>query len=152
MSRLALLALMGTIATTAACLMPRPQPQGSGGGGSSGLAGLSQRGLRRCEIRPHLFASWDDPVTLPPSCPHEGWIRQIVRDIHEIDACLVQVVEIRIALEIGTRGEIRNVSVLDQIPAQARHCVEAGLRGWELAPAHKPGEILVVYRPATPDS
>jgi hypothetical protein len=78
-------------------------------------------------------------------------MRQVVRDIHELDGCL-QSPEVRILLEIDRHGTLTRVQLVpDPITGATsqwvRACVRDRLRGWEFAAAASSGTLLVVYRP-----
>lgn len=106
---------------------------------------------KQCTIYPHAFTSWQEPLKLPHLCPNEGWVRQVVRDIHELDACLdsagLAEVEVEVAFAIDTRGLVTTASALQPASQRARGCVEDVVWAWEFASALKASEMLVIYKP-----
>jgi hypothetical protein len=85
---------------------------------------------------------------LPPTCPSEGWVRQIVRDIGEVDACFSQSSEVRIALDIDQRGVVTRLSIAQLGSPDMRGCIAHTMLRWRFAPAARPGDLQVIYRPA----
>ncbi len=86
-------------------------------------------------------------MKLPPSCPYEGWVRQVVRDIHDIDRCTsAPGQELRIVLGIDKRGTVTAVEVTQPFSQEVQRCVNHTLRDWELTSADAAGSLLVVYR------
>jgi len=144
-SRLAFVVAVATLA--AGCLIPGfGSPKALENLHSSG--GSAGGGAKYCAVYPHLWTSWQAPVKLPPSCPYEGWVRQVVRDIHDIDGCTSdRDPELRIVLGIDKRGVLTSVDVTQPVSEDIRRCVNQALRGWELASAESAGSLLVVYRP-----
>lgn len=128
----------------AGCLLPGHGSPNEGGSGHSNVGSwLPGQGPRYCSVYPRQWTSWQDPVKLPPSCPYEGWVRQVVRDIHDVDGCATG--ELHVVLCIDKRGVLTSVDVTQPISQDTRQCVYRALRGWELAPAESPGSLLVVY-------
>jgi hypothetical protein len=142
------LALLASL-TTGCFLMPTDGPRGGASSGAGGVGTFGKKSAGRCMVHPHLFESWTDPVELPPSCTSEGWVRQVVRDIHEVDPCLdaPHVGEARFALGIDARGALTRVQLIEPSSETTRACIERSVGGWEFAPAAEAGELLVVYRP-----
>ncbi len=133
--------------------MGLPKLASSGSSGSSGGGGALWSGgtPRQCTIYPHAFTSWQQPLELSPACPNEGWVRQVVRDIHELDPCLQSMdrAEIEVAFAIDTRGFVTIASALAPAPQHARRCVVSIVSTWEFASARKASEMLVIYKPRT---
>ncbi|MBA3392230.1 MAG: hypothetical protein H0T89_06280 [Deltaproteobacteria bacterium] len=149
--------LCGLVILATGCLMPRPQPAsgsggGGGGGGWSGLFNARDGGSGRCVIHVRGVRSLDPSSGRPPSCPSEGWLRQIVRDIPTVDRCVDGYLdpEVNVILEIGARGRVIRVSIERPTTPEARRCIVDALWGWEFAPAPEAGELRVVYRPDPP--
>lgn len=149
MPRLATLAMISIIAAMASgCFFLQPGYPHQFGSLSSGDR-LGTRSPSYCAVRPDEFTSWTDHFDAPPQCPSEGWIRQVVRDIHELDSCFdgPQGAEARLVLAINQHGSITNVSIEQPTSQLVSACVEQRLFRWEFAAAPRSGELLVVYRP-----
>jgi hypothetical protein len=76
-------------------------------------------------------------------------VRQVIRDIKEIDPCMHDEpqIEVRILLGIDKRGLPTLVSVKRPLSPRAATCIVDALWGWEFASARQAGELLVVYQP-----
>lgn len=87
-------------------------------------------------------------MVVSPSCPYEGWVRQVVRDIKDIDLCMrgEPEIEVRVLLEIDKRGLPTLVRVERPLSPRARTCIVDTLWFWEFASARKAGELFVVYQ------
>jgi hypothetical protein len=140
------LVLVGVLAVLGAGCPGHGWPNEGGGGGASRGSLLAGQGPEYCAIYPHEIESWQAPLKLPPSCPYEGWVRQVIRDIHEIDACAGEG-ELRVVLGIDKAGDLTSVDVTQPASLDVRRCVNHALRGWDFASASAAGSLLVVYRP-----
>jgi hypothetical protein len=74
-------------------------------------------------------------------------MRQIVRDIPEIDRCVHGHLdpEVRFLLAIDARGIVTEVRIEQPTTPEARLCIVDALWAWEFASAKGAGELRIVY-------
>ncbi|MBA3455268.1 MAG: hypothetical protein H0T42_19410 [Deltaproteobacteria bacterium] len=157
MLRIALVAMLcGHASVATGCLMPRPQPASSFSSDGSWVEGFSRQpgtGPLRCTVYPRQFKSWDQPLKLPAECTSEAWVRQLVRDIHQLRPCFRRepTSEVRFRLEIDSKGSVTGVVLQPtqyaNLSPRVRACIGDTFKYWQFVPAATGDEFSVVYQP-----